>query len=31
VQAVPGKMPVETDGGDGTALSHWDEDRFDTS
>jgi hypothetical protein len=31
VRAVPalGQMLVETGGGDGTALSHWDEDRFD--
>jgi len=31
VQALPalGKMLVETDGEDGTALSHWDEETFD--
>lgn len=31
VQAIPalGEMLVETDGGDGTALSHWDEETFD--
>lgn len=30
VQAIPalGKMLVETDGGDGTASSHWDEETF---
>jgi len=31
VQVIPAleKMLVETDGGDGTALSHWDEETFD--